>query len=51
MIAICRVLTAFEVDPVSRGVLMGQLREHLTAARGLTGRAFLGWLDDIDPTG
>lgn len=44
------MLRAFEVDPVSRDVLLGQLREHLGSARGLTGRAFLGWLDDIDGT-
>ncbi len=47
---ICRLLDAPEVDRVSREALVRRLRELLGTARGLTGRTFVGWLDDIDRT-
>ncbi|GAA4852963.1 hypothetical protein GCM10023201_52740 [Actinomycetospora corticicola] len=46
--AICRTLDASAVDPDSAGILVRRLRALLTAAHGLTGRTFVGWLDDID---
>jgi hypothetical protein len=49
--AICRTLDAFAVDPVSARLLVRRLRTLLTAAHGLTGRTFVGWLDDIDAPG
>ncbi|WP_433799887.1 hypothetical protein [Actinomycetospora sp. CA-084318] len=48
LIGICRILIAYDVDPVSRRVLTGQLREHLAAADGTTGRDLVEQLDLVD---
>jgi hypothetical protein len=45
---LCRILIAFDVDPVSRCVLVRRLREHLTTAGGPTGRGLVDRLDAVE---
>ncbi|GAA4853059.1 hypothetical protein GCM10023201_53000 [Actinomycetospora corticicola] len=46
--AVCRVLDAFDVDPVSRRTLLRRLRGVLSRAHGTTGRVLLDRLDELD---
>lgn len=44
----CRIIIAYDVDPVSRRVLVQHLRDHLAAARGPVGRGLIEQLEAID---